>query len=257
MKKQLEGKTAIVTGGGGGIGKAICLEFAKHGASVAVTDINLCCVQEASRMISRLGLKAKAYRMDVADKNEVDHVFNQVLKEFGRLDLLINNAGISMITSFEKISEKEWDQILVTNLKGTFLCSQAAFKAMKLQKGGRIINIASGASRSGGMVTPGLYNPYAHYAASKAGIESLTRSMAYEGAPYGILVNAVSPGPIETDLSKKTYPPQKRRRLLSSIPIHRFGRPEEIASAVTFLASDRAVYITGKVLDVNGGLLMD
>lgn len=257
MKRQLEGKTAMVTGGGRGIGKAICLELANHGTSIAVTDLNLQRAEKTARWVSRLGLKAKAYQMDVSKKKSVDNVFNQVLKEFGRLDLLVNNAGISMITPFEKIPEKEWDQTLDTNLKGTFLCSQAAFRVMKSQGGGKILNIASSASRSGGMVSPGLYNPYAHYAASKAGIESLTRSMAFEGAPYGILVNAVSPGPIETDLARTTYSPQRKRHLLSSIPIGRMGRPEEIARTVVFLVSERATYITGKVLDVNGGLLMD
>ncbi|OGP96740.1 MAG: hypothetical protein A2157_04520 [Deltaproteobacteria bacterium RBG_16_47_11] len=257
MKDRLDGKIALVTGGGRGIGRAICLELAKKRTLVLIADINFPNARKTAQRIIRAGQEAKAYRIDVSIKKDVDKVFQQISKEFGRLDILVNNAGVSFLTPFEKIPEKEWDQTLQTNLKGTFLCSQAAFRMMKSQRSGRIINIASGASRSGGMVSPGLYNPYAHYAASKAGIECLTRSMAYEGAPYGILVNAVSPGPIETDLMRKTYSSRKRNRLISTIPLGRMGRPEEVATAVAFLASDRAAYLTAKVLDVNGGLLMD
>lgn len=257
MKKRLEGKISIVTGGGRGIGNAISLELGKMGAFVVIADLNFPDAKKTAQLVIKNGQKAKAYKMDVSKKKEVDKVFQQVFREFGRLDILVNNAGISFLTPFEKISEKDWDQTLDTNLKGTFLCSQAAFRIMRPQRSGKIINIASGASRSGGMVSPGLYNPYAHYAASKAGIECLTRSMAYEGAPYGILVNAVSPGPIETDLMRKTYSSKKKKRLSFTIPLGRLGRPEEVASVVAFLASDRAAYITAKVLDINGGLLMD
>lgn len=257
MKYRLEGKIAIVTGGGRGIGRTICLELAKNGAYVVITDRNFTNAKRTEQLVLKGGHKAKAYQMDVSKKKDVEKVFQQVFVKNGRLDILVNNAGVSFLTPFEKILEEDWDQTLNTNLKGTFLCSQVAFKMMKSQKGGKIINIASGASRSGGMVSPGLYNPYAHYAASKAGLECLTRSMAFEGAPYGILVNAISPGPIETDLIRKTYSSKKKKRLISTIPLGRLGRPEEVASAVAFLASDRASYITAKVLDVNGGILMD
>jgi 3-oxoacyl-[acyl-carrier protein] reductase len=250
MGNRLEGKIALVTGGGHGIGKAINLELARNGASVAITDSQLRDAEQTAQLITRSGLKGKAYRMDVSKKKDVNNVFHRLLREFGRLDILINNAEISFLTPFEKLSEKEWDRTLNTNLKGTFLCSQAAFRVMKTQGGGKIINIASCSSRSGGMISPGLYVPYAHYAASKAAIECLTRSMAFEGAPYGIQVNAVSVGPIETHRMKK-------RDLLPAIPLGRLARPEEVASAVAFLASDRASYITAKVLDVNGGVLMD
>ena len=257
MEKRLEEKIAIVTGGGRGIGKAICLELAKQGAWVAIVDFNFQNALKTAQQILRSGQKAKPYKMDVSKKREVDRVFQQIFRKFGRLDILVNNAGVSFITPFEKISEKEWDQTLNTNLKGTFLCSQAAFRFMKSQHSGTIINITSSASRSGGMISAGLYNPYAHYAASKAAIETLTKSMAFEGVSYGILVNAVSPGPIETELMAKTYTAKNRNRLLSAIPIGRFGQPQDVASAVAFLASERAAYITAKVLDLNGGLLMD
>jgi 3-oxoacyl-[acyl-carrier protein] reductase len=257
MEKRLQEKIAIVTGGGRGIGKAICLELAKKGAWVAIVDFNFQNAQKTAQQILRSGQRAKPYKMDVSKKREVDRVFQQIFRKFGRLDILVNNAGVSFITPFEKISEKEWDQTLNTNLKGTFLCSQAAFRFMKSHHSGKIINITSSASRSGGMISAGLYNPYAHYAASKAAIETLTKSMAFEGVSYGILVNAVSPGPIETDLMAKTYTAKNRNRLLSEIPLGRFGQPQDVASAVAFLASERAAYITAKVLDLNGGLLMD
>ena len=257
MKDRLDGKIAIVTGGGRGIGRAIGLELAIKGAVVLIADVDFLNAQKTAHRIIKAGQKAYAYKMNVSKKKEVDKVFQQISRKIGRLDILVNNAGVSFLTPFENISEKEWDQTLDTNLKGTFLCSQAAFRMMKSQRSGRIINIASGASRSGGMVSAGLYNPYAHYAASKAAIESLTRSLAFEGASYGILVNAVSPGPIETDLMRKSYPSEKKKRLISAIPLGRLGRPEEVASAVAFLASDKAAYITAKVLDVNGGILMD
>ena len=257
MEKQLEKKVALVTGAGGGIGKAIGVELAKNGGTVAITDLRLRAAKEVAGRIAEMGLRAEAYKLDVCKKPEVDKVFDELAGKFGRIDILVNNAGISQLTAFEKIQEGDWDRILNTNLKGTFLCSQAAFRIMKNSGGGSIINIASGAARSGGMVSPGLYNAYAHYAASKAAIESLTRSVAFEGAVHGIRVNAVSPGPVDTGLIEETYPPEKLRQLLSSIPSGRLARPEEVAAAVVFLASERSDYITAKVIDVNSGLLMD
>ena len=256
MKKQLEDRVALITGGGSEVGKTICIKLAKYGALIAVADFSLHRARETTQKILKVCPNARAYRIEVSSKKDVDQVFRGVLKAFGRLDLLVNNAEIHTITDFEKISEREWDQTLDTNLKGTFLCSQAAFKVMKAQGGGKIINMTSSSSRSGGMVSAGLYRPYAHFAASKAGIESLTRSMAFEGAPYGIWVNGVSLGLTESDLSKMGSC-EERKAFVSSIPMGRTMRSEEIASAVVFLASERANYITGKIMDVNGGLLMD
>ena len=257
MEKQLEKKVALVTGAGSGIGKAIGVALAKNGGIVAITDLRLKAAKEVTGIITEMGLRAEAYKLDVSKKAEVDKVIHELAGKLGKIDILVNNAGISQLTAFEKIPEEEWDRILNTNLKGTFLCSQAAFRIMKNNGGGSIINIASGAARSGGMVSPGLYNSYAHYAASKAAIESLTRSVAFEGAAHGIRVNAVSPGPVDTGLIDKTYPPDKIRQLLASIPSGRLARPEEVAAAVVFLASERSEYITAKVLDVNNALLMD
>jgi 3-oxoacyl-[acyl-carrier protein] reductase len=257
MKNTLDGKGAVVTGGGNDLGRAICVKLARHGASVAIADQNLRDAEETARLIRKSNGEAKAYRIDVSEKKNVDRVFSEIFRDFRRLDVLVNHASICFLTPFEKISEKEWDQIFNINLKGTFFCSQAAFRIMKSQESGRIINIASSSSRLGGMVSPELYIPHAHYAASKAAIECLTRSMAFEGAPYGILVNTVSPGPTEPDLRMGIYPTRKKKDLSAAIPLGRLSQPEEIASAIVFLASDSASYITAKVLDVNGGVLMD
>lgn len=247
----------MVTGGGRGIGKATALKLARFGALVVVTDLHFKEAEKTALSIARIGHRTKAYRMDVSKKREVDVVFKRLQKEFGKIDILVNSADISSLTPFEKISEKEWDRILDTNLKGTFLCSKAAFSLMKLQRSGKIINISSIDSRLGGMVSPGFYNPCAHYAASKAAIEALTKSIAFEGAPYGIRVNAVSPGTIDTEMLGRTYTLERKKNLSATIPLGRLGKPNEIASAVLFLISERASYITAKTLDVNGGVLMD
>jgi 3-oxoacyl-[acyl-carrier protein] reductase len=251
----LENRVALVTGAGRGIGRAIAIALVKNGASVAITDLQLGSAQEVAKLIEGISLRAKAYKMDVSKKKEVDKIFEQVCNELGRLDILVNNAGVSRAVHFEEITETEWDRVIDTNLKGTFLCSQAGFRIMGSNGGGSIIMISGGAGRSGGMVFPGHYNYYAHYCASKAGIEALTKSLAFEGAAYGIRVNAVSPGPIKTDLVEKIYSPEQLRKVSSAVPLGRLGLPEEVADAVIFLASDRADYVTAKVLDVNGGLL--
>jgi 3-oxoacyl-[acyl-carrier protein] reductase len=257
MEQSLKNQIAMVTGGGRGIGKLTALKLAQSGALVIVTDLSFKEADKTAHSIVRIGHRAKAYRMDVSKKKEVDVVFKRLQREFGKLDILVNNAGISSLTPFEKISEKEWDRILDTNLKGTFICSKAAFRLMKLQRGGKIINISSLDSRLGGMVSPGFYNPCAHYAASEAAIEALTKSIAFEGAPYGIRVNAVSPGSIDTEMLERTYTLERKKNLSATIPLGRFGKPNEIASAILFLVSDKASYITAKTLDVNGGVLMD
>lgn len=250
-------KVALVTGAGRGIGRAISIALAKDGAVVAVTDLQSGPAEEVAKLITGMNLKAKAYKMDVSNRIEVARVFNQVFNELGRLDILVNNAGLYRSVPFEDITEGQWDSVINTNLKGAFLCSQAGFRIMKSQGGGSIIMISGGTARSAGMVSPGQYNYYAHYSASKAGLETLTRSIAFECAPHGVRVNAVSPGPIKTDLVDRLYSLDKLRQVSSAVPLGRLGLPEEVAEAVVFLASDKADYITAKVLDVNGGLLMD
>jgi NAD(P)-dependent dehydrogenase (short-subunit alcohol dehydrogenase family) len=253
----LTDRVAVVTGAGGHIGTAISLALAQTGAFVAITDISFTKAQVTERKLRELNLEGTAYALDVQNKTEVDRLFPQIRLERGGIDILVNNAGGAPTTTFADISEAEWDQVIGTNLKGAFLCAQAAFKIMKDQGGGCIINISSGAARSGGMVSPDIYNPYAHYGAGKAGLENLTRSIAFEGAVHGIRANAVAPGPIESELVRATYPTETLNRLRAAIPMGRLGRSEEVAAAVVFLASEAAGYITAKVLDVNGGTLMD
>ena len=252
-----QNKTALVTGAGRGIGRAIGVALAKNGAFVVFTDMELSSAEDSAAIIAGMNLKTKAYKMDVSNKRDVNKVFDEVLRRLGRLDILVNNAGVYATMPFEDITEDQWDTIIDTNLKGPFLCSQAGFKIMKYQGGGSIIMISGDTARSGGMLSPGLYNYSAHYCASKAGIETLTKSIAFEGAPYGIRVNAVSPGPIKTDLVEKACSPETLKEMSSAVPLGRFGVPEEIAEAVIFLASDKAAYVTAKVLDVNGGTVMD
>ena len=250
-----QGKVAVVTGGGSGIGATISSSLAGHGATLCVADMNGVVAEET---VTRLDAgRARAYQLDVSHAEEVDAVFRRIVGEWGRVDLLVNNAGRWKTTAFAALPEPEWGAILDTNLKGTFLCAQAAFKIMKERGGGAIINISSSAARSGGLLGPGWSNTYAHYAASKAGIEGLTRAIALEGAPYGIRVNAVAPGPIVTATMEKGYAVEARRRLEQIIPLGRLGRPEDVAHAVLLLASPHAGYVTGKTLDVNGGLWID
>ena len=249
------GKVAVVTGGANGIGATISAALAAHGAIVCVADKD---IAAAEGLVPRLGAdRARAYPLDVSNAEEVSAVFRWIVGTWGRLDILVNNAGRWTTTAFAEVPEAEWDAILDTNLKGTFLCAQAAFKIMKERGGGAIINISSSAARSGGLLGPGWSNTYAHYAASKAGIEGLTRAIALEGAPYGIRVNAVAPGPIVTATMEKGYAVEARRRLEQIIPLGRLGRPEDVAHAVLLLASPHAGYVTGKTLDVNGGLWID
>jgi 3-oxoacyl-[acyl-carrier protein] reductase len=257
MEQLLKNQIAVVTGGGRGIGKAAALKLAQYGALVVVTDLDYKKAKKTAHSISRMGHRSKAYRMDVSQKKEVGAVFKQLQREFGKIDMLINSAEICFFTPFEKISEREWDRILATNLKGAFLCSKAAFRLMKSQRNGKIINISSMDSRLGGMVSPGLYNAYAHYSASKAAVEALTKSIAFEGAPYGIRANAVSLGAIDSEIIRKGYTPGRKKKLFDAIPLGRLGKPNQIASAILFLVSEKASYITAKILDVNGGVLMD
>jgi 3-oxoacyl-[acyl-carrier protein] reductase len=255
MDLNLEGKVAIVTGGGRGIGEAICI--AKEGVHVVVSDIDFTTANEVSERIKAMGRKAMSMKVDVSNLEGVSRMMDSVIKEFGRIDILINNAGISPKkeggqTLTWEIQPEEWDMVMEVNLKGTLFCSQQAIKYMLPQKKGTIVNISSIAGKSsyGAMPTG------AHYNTSKAGIINLTQRLAFELAPHGIRVNAIAPGRIETMLAKLSSN-EMNRAMLERTPIGRFGTPEEVAHLVLFLASDVSSFITGETVNINGGMLMD
>ncbi len=246
MSKRLEGKVARVTGAGHGIGRAIAEAFAREGANVAV-NYNKSKNDAAAvvRGIKKRGGRAMAVKADVSDPSEVDTMVSQVLDSFGTIDVLVNNAGLLIPNEFLKIEPRDWDRVFDTNLKGAFLCSQAAAKVM-LKKRGKIINIASvsGLALPSGMAS-------VSYVASKAGLIGLTRAMAVHLGPK-INVNAVAPGTVETEMTKFLSKDEKRQMIDESM-MKRLGKPEEIANACVFLASAEADWITGEVLTVSGG----
>jgi len=244
---KLKGKIALVTGSTKGIGKAIALELAKEGANVIINSRNQSEAEQVAHQINdKMGVKTLALRADVSNVREVETLVEKTVNHFGRIDILVNNAGVFEICPFLQISEDSWDKIIDINLKGTFLCSKLALPIMVKQKSGVIINMSSMAAKTGGIL------PVAHYAASKAGIIALTKALAREFAPYSIRVNAVAPGVIKTKMAESQA--EEKRKI---IPLGDLGEPEDVAKAVSFLVSDDACYITGEIIDVNGGLVMD
>jgi len=247
---RLANKVAIVTGAGRGIGKATALTFAREGAKVVVNDIDGKAAQQVATEIESMGRQVLTIKADVSQSKEVNRMIQSILQKFGRVDILVNNAGIICRGSTENLSEEEWDRVLSVNLKGAFNCCKAVIGVMKKQRAGKIVNISSIAGKMGDIASAPCYG------ASKAGIACLAKSLARELAPYGINVNAVAPHAIETEMSRE-WSNKKRKSIISSIPLGRLGQPSDVAEAVVFLASDTAKFITGEVLDVNGGCLMD
>jgi 3-oxoacyl-[acyl-carrier protein] reductase len=245
---QLANQIAVVTGAGRGIGRAIALKFASEGADVACVSRTAENSEKVANEVRALGRKAWAYALDVADAAAVTAAAEKILFEAGRVDILVNNAGITRDGLMMRISEADWDAVLDTNLKGTFLFTKAFSRSFIKQRSGRIINVAS---ISGLMGNAGQSN----YAASKAGVLGFTKSVARELASRGITVNALAPGFIETDMTA-VLNEQIRAQLLKAIPMSSFGQPEDIAHAALFLASPAARYITGQVLTVDGGMVM-
>lgn len=247
----LTGKKALVTGASRGIGRGIALCLAKQGADVAVNYRSK--KDEAEKVageIKKMGREAFVVQADVSQKDQVGKMFAEVKKRWGSLDILVNNAGIIQFAPFEELTEEQWDQVMGVNLKGQFLCSQAAVGLMG--PGSKIINTASIASGGVGVG----FAQIAHYTASKGGVVALTENMALDLAKKGINVNAVAPGVIATDMTKGMLGDEKQKQgLLTRIPKGRVGQPEDIGAAVAFLASDEADYITGTVLYVDGGWL--
>lgn len=243
------GKTAVVTGGSRGLGRAICLELAKGGANVVFCYAgNEAAAKETTAACEALGAKALAVQCDVAKADEVKALMDAAVKEFGRIDILVNNAGITRDGLLMMMKEEDFDAVIAANLKGTFLCMKAVSRIMMKQRYGRIVNLSSvvGLRGNAGQV---------NYAASKAGVVGMTKSLAKELASRGVTVNAVAPGFIATDMTAAMTDAAKEATL-ASIPLQRLGAPEDVAHAVAFLASDEAAYITGQVLCVDGGMAM-
>lgn len=248
----LKNKVALVTGARRGIGRAIALALATAGAKVVVTDIDEKECEVVVKEIKELGSEGLAKKVDVTKKEEIDEAVKATVEKFGKLDILVNNAGICPFKPFLELTEEDWDKVLDINLKGYFLCAQAATREMIKRKWGRIINIASVAM---GQMGVGMAN-IVHYVASKGGIAGMTEALAVELAPFGINVNAISPGVIETKMAESVVTdPKAREVILRRVPKGRVGQPKDIAQAVVFLASEEADYVTGAVLVVDGGWL--
>ncbi|ADB47752.1 3-oxoacyl-[acyl-carrier-protein] reductase [Acidaminococcus fermentans] len=245
----LVGKVALVTGGSRGIGRAIALKLAKNGADVAINYAgNTAAAEEVKAAIEQMGRKALLIQCSVADTDGVQAMVNQVVKDLGRLDILVNNAGITRDGLLMRMKEADWDDVMNTNLKGVYNCSKAVMRTMMKQKSGRIVNMASVVGEMGNA-------GQANYAAAKAGVIGFTKSLAKEVASRGITVNAIAPGFIATDMTSVLSDDQKAE-MARTIPLGRAGQPEDVANAVLFLASEGAAYITGQVLNVDGGMVM-
>ena len=247
---ELAGRVAMVTGAGQGMGRAVAARLAAGGASVVVNDLNPESAERTARALMDAGHEAISIAGDVSRPEDVQEMFGAAIERFGALHVLVNNAGVLYPTSVEQIAPEEWDLVVAVNLTGTFLCSQAAIGPMREAGWGRIVNFSSTAGKNVSTVGG------AHYTAAKAGVLGFTRHLAKEVAGYGITVNAVCPGLIDTEMVRAVISPERADAYASSFPIERLGQPGEVAELVAFLASDKASYITGASLDINGGDLM-
>ena len=244
---RLDGKVAVVTGGSRGIGRAICVALGQAGAHVVVNYAgNEAAARDTVTAVAAAGGKAEIKQFDVGDEGAVQAVFKDLESAHKRIDILVNNAGIALDQLLVRVKKEELDRTFTTNLAGTLYCAKAAMRTMMRAKAGRVINLSSVVAESG---NPG----QAVYAASKAGIIGLTKTLAREYASRGITVNAVAPGFIDTDMTS-SLPEAAQKGIIEQTPLGRVGKPEEVAAAVLFLASDEASYITGQVLRVNGGM---
>jgi 3-oxoacyl-[acyl-carrier protein] reductase len=245
---KLTGKVALVTGAAQGIGKAIALLLARNGADLVVSDINLEKAEETAKEIRAIGPKAMAVKVDVANWSDVERMVTGILEKLAKIDILVNNAGITRDKLILRMTEEDWDAVLGVNLKGTFNCTKAVVRHMAKQRSGKIVNIASVVGEMGNA-------GQANYSASKAGVIGLTKTIAREYAQRGINVNAIAPGYIETPMTE-ALPEKAKEELRRLIPMERLGKPEDVAEAVLFLVSEESSYMTGQVLNVNGGIYM-
>lgn len=247
---RLEDKVAVITGAGQGLGRAYALRFAEEGAYIVVADIQEDNAHSVVQEVQSLGGKAVAVKVDVSDAVSVGAMIEQALEQFGQVDVLINNASIFStikMKPFEEITLEEWNRLMSVNLTGSFLCCQAVSPHMRERKQGRIINISSGVVLMG--------RPwYAHYVASKAGIIGLTRALANELGEDNITINAITPGPTETEVPRETVSPEQAKAMIEAQAIHRRETPEDLAGVAVFLASEDSGFITGQVINVDGGL---
>ncbi len=247
---EFDNKVAIVTGAGQGMGKAVAKRLANGGSRIVVFDINREQADATVKSLNEFNCESLVVTGDVTQKQDVEKAVKATLDKFGQVDILINNAGVLRPTAVIDIDEKEWDWVVAVNLKGTFLFSQAVLKVMRKNNWGRIVNFSSTAGKNISTVGG------AHYTSAKAAILGFTRHLAKEEAGYGITVNSVCPGLIDTEMVRNTIDPVKTKQYAESFPINRLGEPEEVAELVAFLCSNRASYITGASLDINGGDLM-
>ena len=248
QEKRLEGKVAIVTGGARGIGKAISARLAAEGAALAIVDILLDVAEETAAEFRAAGINARAYAANVAKFEDAEATVAGVVKDFGKVDILVNNAGITKDNLMLRMTEQEWDAVIAVNLKGTYNFTKAVIRPMMKQRAGKIVNIASVVGRMGNV-------GQANYSASKAGVIALAKTTAKEFASRNIQANAVAPGFIETDMTAK-LPQEARDAFLTVIPAKRGGSPADVANVVYFLVSPDSDYVTGQVINVDGGMLM-
>jgi len=252
---RFKGQVAIVTGGSKGLGKVIAKQLAQEGASVVINGRDMNALEEATHEIRQEGVRITAIQADVSKSGDVKAMIDKVVEDYGRIDILINNAAVfAESVRIMDLEEEEWDRLMTTNLKGVFLCAKAVIKQMIKQKSGKIVNMTSFTGKTGRVVYSTFGGPTkAHYCASKAGIISLTKSLAYELAPHNINVNGVAAGSV----APEGTPEEKKEMIIPLVPLGRMGTSEDVAAATLFLASDESSFITGHILDVNGGTLMD
>jgi 3-oxoacyl-[acyl-carrier protein] reductase len=251
VKFDFKGKNVLVTGAAQGIGRAIALSFAACGANVAIIDMNVQGAQETRSLIEKEGGGSVVIRADVSNIDMVKEAVEKVVSLWGSVDILINNAGIVSPKPFLETTQQEWDKITAVNLKGVYNTCFTVLPGMIEQKYGKIINVASIAGKTGG----GFFGNTL-YGTSKAGVIALTKGIAREAGPHGINVNAICPGPIETQMLADC-PEETRERILSGVPLRKFGEPQDIANMAIFLASDLASHVTGEITDVDGGIMRD